>query len=69
MGDAGDFKHHKSADEGFIDLGQSDVMALTGAGLTWGGTYQKAKDIMHFDLREGDGAKIHSARTRHRNNK
>ena len=66
---AGDFKSHKSAEEGFIDLDQSVVMALAGAGLTWGGTYNTAKDIMHFDLREGDGAGIHSARTAHKANK
>jgi len=38
---------------------------LHGAGLTWGGTYPTAKDLMHFDLRQGDGAKIQTARTAH----
>src|SRR5262249_39099893 len=34
-----DFDKHKSAEEGFMDLNQSVVLALTGAGLKWGGTY------------------------------
>ncbi len=63
--DTGDFKKHKSPDEGFLDLNESVVMALVGAGLTWGGTYPGDKDIMHFDLRQGDGAKIQAARTAH----
>jgi hypothetical protein len=60
-----DFDSHKSAEEGFMDLNQSVVLALTGAGLTWGGTYGGAKDLMHFDLREGEGAKIDNARGAH----
>src|SRR5436190_38384 len=52
---AADFKGHKSPEEGFIDFDEAVVLALTGAGLTWGGTYARAKDIMHFDLRDGDG--------------
>lgn len=63
--DKGDFKKHKSPEEGFLDLNESVVMALVGAGLTWGGTYGGDKDIMHFDLRQGDGAKIQAARTAH----
>ena len=51
--DKGDFKKHKSPEEGFLDLNESVVMALVGAGLTWGGTYPSDKDIMHFDLRRG----------------
>ena len=65
---APDFKKHKSAEEGFIDLDKAVVLALTGAGLTWGGTYPRAKDIMHFDLRQGDGAKVQAARMSHRGN-
>lgn len=45
------------------------MLALTGAGLTWGGTYPGAKDLMHFDLRQGDGAKIQTARTAHTANR
>ena len=41
------------------------MLALTGAGLTWGGTYPGAKDIMHFDLRQAEGAKIDAARAAH----
>jgi hypothetical protein len=37
--------------------------------LTWGGTYNDTKDLMHFDLRSGEGAKIQSARTKHKANK
>ncbi|PYG01881.1 D-alanyl-D-alanine carboxypeptidase [Georgenia satyanarayanai] len=63
--DKGDFKKHKPPEEGFLDLDERVVMALTGAGLTWGGTYRTAKDIMHFDLREGDGGKVNKARIAH----
>ncbi len=61
----GDFKKHKPPEEGFFDLDKNIVMALVDAGLTWGGTYPGAKDLMHFDLRQGDGAKIQTARTAH----
>ena len=61
----GDFKRHKPPEEGFLDLHESVVLALTGAGLTWGGMYPTDKDIMHFDLREAEGAKIDSARRAH----
>lgn len=61
----GDFKKHKPPEEGFLDLDESVVLALTGAGLTWGGTYPTDKDVMHFDLREAEGAKINSARKAH----
>jgi hypothetical protein len=67
--EGGDFRGHKAAEEGFIDFDEAVVLALTGAGLTWGGTYAKAKDIMHFDLREGTGATVDAARKGHRNNK
>jgi hypothetical protein len=65
----GDFDKHKPPAEGFLDLDRSVVLALTGAGLTWGGTYPGAKDLMHFDLRQGDGAKIQTARTAHTANR
>ena len=61
-------KKHKAPEEGFLDLDERVVMALAGAGLTWGGTYKTAKDIMHFDLREGDGAKVNTARIKHTDN-
>ena len=61
----GDFKKHNPPEEGFLDLDESVVLALTGAGLTWGGTYPAEKDIMHFDLREAEGAKINAARKAH----
>ncbi|WP_454084225.1 hypothetical protein [Georgenia sp. Marseille-Q6866] len=63
--DKGDFKKHKPPEEGFLDLDERVVMALVGAGLTWGGTYKTAKDIMHVDLREGDGGKVNKARIKH----
>jgi hypothetical protein len=67
--DKGDFKKHKPPEEGFLDLDERVVLALTGAGLTWGGTYSAAKDIMHFDNRTGgDGAKVHTARSAHKAN-
>jgi hypothetical protein len=48
----------------------SVLLALTGAGLTWGGTYLTAKDLMHFDDRtSADGAKIQTERTAHTPNK
>ncbi|HEU4545110.1 MAG TPA: hypothetical protein VFR88_02340, partial [Microlunatus sp.] len=61
----GDFKRHKPPEEGFLDLHESVVLALTGAGLTWGGMYPTDKDLMHFDLRAAEGAKIDSARRAH----
>ena len=49
-----------------MDLNQSVVLALTGAGLKWGGTYPSGKDLTHFYLREsGDAAKIDVARAAH----
>ena len=65
LNEKGDFKDHKPPEEGFLDLDESVVLALTGAGLTWGGTYGGDKDIMHFDLRQAEGAKIQTARTAH----
>jgi hypothetical protein len=40
-------------DTGYLDISRDIVEALVTAGLTWGGTYNKAKDIMHFDWRDG----------------
>jgi hypothetical protein len=68
LGGAKDFSGHRSPEEGFIDFDEAVVLALTGAGLTWGGTYARAKDIMHFDLREGVGAKVDKSRKRHHDN-
>ncbi|WP_163568098.1 M15 family metallopeptidase [Fodinicola feengrottensis] len=61
-----DFAGHTSPEKGFIDFQESVVMALAGAGLTWGGTYGGTKDLMHFDLRSGEGAKIDAARQKHK---
>lgn len=50
----GDFANHSDpAESGFMDLDRILVEALTQAGLLWGGQYRGAKDIMHFDWREG----------------
>lgn len=65
---AKDFVAHKLPEEGFIDLNEQVVLELTRAGLTWGGTYAGAKDIMHFDLRTGEGAKVETARRSHHPN-
>ena len=56
--------HGYAVKTGYMDLAKEVVVALVGAGLTWGGQYgQGAKDIMHFDWRSGgDAAKIHEAR-------
>jgi D-alanyl-D-alanine carboxypeptidase len=45
--------HHHAQTHGFMDLAKNLVVALTAAGLLWGGRYQTGKDIMHFDLRTG----------------
>jgi hypothetical protein len=34
-----------------MNLDEDLVRALTEAGLTWGGMYKTAKDLMHFDDR------------------
>jgi hypothetical protein len=65
----GDFANHKAPEQGFLDFNEAVVLALTDAGLTWGGTYKRAKDVMHFDLREGEGAKVNAARNAHRANR
>jgi hypothetical protein len=50
----GDFEGHSNpAESGFMDLDKLLVEALTQAGLFWGGQYNGAKDIMHFDWRSG----------------
>ncbi len=61
----GDFANHTAASEGFMDLDKALVLAMADAGLTWGGTYGGGKDIMHFDLREGEGGKIDEKRNAH----
>ncbi|MGZ4640333.1 MAG: hypothetical protein ACXV2J_14895 [Actinomycetes bacterium] len=48
-----------------MDLDKALVLAMADAGLTWGGTYGGGKDIMHFDLREGEGGKIDEKRNAH----
>jgi hypothetical protein len=49
-----DFPAHKHPElTGYMDLPRELVVALAGAGLLWGGQYKTAKDMMHFDLREG----------------
>ena len=55
--------HGYAATTGYMDFAKEVVVALVGAGLTWGGQYPGAKDMMHFDWRSGgDAAKINSAR-------
>jgi hypothetical protein len=49
-----DFPDHKHPQKtGYMDLPRELVIALADAGLLWGGMYRTAKDIMHFDLRDG----------------
>lgn len=50
-----DFMHHKAPEKtGYMDLGKELIEALAGdAGLLWGGAYGGAKDMMHFDWRNG----------------
>jgi len=51
-------KHHGyAAKTGYMDLAKAVVVALVEAGLTWGGQYGRAKDMMHFDWRSGGDAK------------
>jgi len=59
---AWDVKHSRSGDfqyganpkeKGFMTLREELVTALVLAGLTWGGVYNRDKDLMHFDLRTG----------------
>jgi hypothetical protein len=48
-----DFSDHADPEKGFVDLDKRMVLALTSAGLYWGGMYGEAKDVMHFDWRAG----------------
>ena len=49
-----DFQHSKHPEKtGYMDLPRELVVALSGAGLFWGGQYVAGKDMMHFDLRTG----------------
>jgi hypothetical protein len=49
-----DFPDHEHPQKsGYMDLPRELVVALSDAGLLWGGMYRTAKDIMHFDLRAG----------------
>ena len=49
-----DFQHHMHPEKtGYMDLPRELVVALADAGLLWGGLDSTAKDIMHFDLRDG----------------
>jgi hypothetical protein len=47
----GDLKGRNPAKAGIMNLDEDLVRALTEAGLTWGGMYKTAKDLMHFDDR------------------
>lgn len=40
----------KYASGGFLNLSKDVVEAMTGAGLTWGGNWEGAKDFMHFEV-------------------
>ena len=49
-----DFPSHPNPQQlGYMDLRRELVVALVGAGLRWGGQYDRAKDIMHFELANG----------------
>jgi len=51
---SGDFQYGANPEEkGFMTLREELVRALVLAGLTWGGVYNRDKDLMHFDLRTG----------------
>jgi hypothetical protein len=46
-----DFQYHEHPERGgYMDLPRALVVALTDAGLGWGGQYKGAKDMMHFGL-------------------
>ena len=50
----GDFtKGSDPKKHGYMTVQKELVTALVQAGLTWGGTYNTGKDLMHFDLRTG----------------
>jgi hypothetical protein len=49
-----DFPNHPAPwRKGYMDLPRDLVIALAEAGMLWGGVYNGAKDIMHFDYRGG----------------
>lgn len=50
-----DFANHPAPERtGYMDLPEELVVALVDqAGMTWGGQYRQAKDMMHFDYRSG----------------
>lgn len=48
-----DFGEKMDPAKGFIGLDKRMVMAMVKAGLSWGGLLEQAKDIMHFDYRDG----------------
>lgn len=41
---------NRYARNGFLNLEQSLIDALTGAGFIWGGAWNRSKDFMHFEL-------------------
>lgn len=41
---------NRYAQNGFLNLEQSLIDALTGAGFIWGGAWNRSKDFMHFEL-------------------
>lgn len=47
----GDLISRDPRKSGIMDIDEHLVQALTDAGLTWGGMYKRAKDLMHFDDR------------------
>lgn len=49
-----DFPNHSAPwRKGYMDLPRDLVIALAEVGMLWGGVYNGAKDIMHFDYRRG----------------
>lgn len=48
------YRHKNPEQKGYMDLAKELVLALAEeGGLLWGGVYPKAKDMMHFDYRDG----------------
>jgi D-alanyl-D-alanine carboxypeptidase-like protein len=48
------YRHKNPEQKGYMDLARELVLALAEeGGLLWGGVYPKAKDMMHFDYRDG----------------
>jgi subtilisin family serine protease len=50
-----DIELRRLARTGFFDLDQRLIDALTGAGMTWGGSWASSKDFMHFELHVAAG--------------